>query len=222
MTKHFRSEILVLNQKVMHLTAMVEENLKLAVQSVISRDPDMAKSVVLRDEEIDRLEVELEEDCLKILALHQPVAIDLRFIVAAMKINSDLERIGDLAVNIAELTPELAGADIRVVPFDLDAMLSLALEMVQKSADALVEMSPEMALAVCKMDDKLDELYHEANEIIVKKIMADNSNTSYFIGLRDIARHLERIGDHSTNIAEDVIYMVNGEIVRHRGPDMTI
>ncbi|MEZ5357780.1 MAG: phosphate signaling complex protein PhoU [Candidatus Zixiibacteriota bacterium] len=222
MTKHFRSEILILNQKVMHLTAMVEENLKLAVESVVGRDPDKAKGVILRDEEIDRFEVELEEDCLKILALHQPVAIDLRFIIAALKINSDLERIGDLAVNIAELTPELAGSDERDVPFNLDGMLKLSMDMVRKSADALVDMSPEKALKVCKMDDQLDIIYHEANEILVHKIMADSSRTRYYIGLRVIARHLERIGDHATNIAEDVIYMVNGEIVRHKGPNMTI
>ena len=222
MTKHFRIEIEELNKKVMHLTATVEENLKLAVRSVTERDTQLAQKVIDRDVEIDRLEVKLEEECLKILALHQPVAIDLRFIVAALKINSDLERIGDLAVNIAELTPELAGSEIREVPFDLDGMLQLALEMVKQSADALVEMSPAAALSVCKSDDEMDDMYHEANHILIEMIKKNCQAAAYFIGLRVIARHLERIADHATNIAEDVIYMVNGEIVRHQGKNMTI
>ncbi len=222
MTKHFRKEILVLNQKVMHLTAMVEESLKLSVKAVTERDPDLARAVVQRDVEIDQFEVELEEDCLKILALHQPVAIDLRFIIAALKINSDLERIGDLAVNIAQITPQLAGSELRDVPFDLDGMLTLTLHMVKKSADALVEMSPEIALSVCQSDDDLDKMYYDASHLLVDMIRENCEHTAYYIGLRGIARHLERIGDHATNIAEDVIYMVNGEIVRHQGENMTI
>ncbi|MCK5124700.1 MAG: phosphate signaling complex protein PhoU [candidate division Zixibacteria bacterium] len=220
MTKHFRKEIITLNKKVMHLTTMVEENLRLAVKAVTDRDTDLAKEVIKRDFEIDQNEVELEEECLKILALHQPVAIDLRFIIAALKINSDLERIGDLAVNIAELTPELANSSLHEVPFDLNGMLDLAVEMVRESVDALVDMSPEKAFLICQKDDIMDSMYHKANKSAIDMIRKNSEHAAYFMGLRNIARHLERIADHATNIAEDVIYMVNGEIVRHQGENM--
>lgn len=220
MTKHFHKEIELLKRKVLHLTATVEENLRRAVNSVTERDRDLAAAVVDRDVEIDQMEVEFEEDCLKILALHQPVAIDLRFVIAAMKINSDLERIGDLAVNIAQITPDLAEMDYRDQPFDLNRMLDLALAMVQQSADALVDMDSVKAKAVCQTDDELDDLHHLSIDAVEEKIKQLPEATRYYIRLMRIARHLERIGDHATNIAEDVIYMVNGEIVRHRGKDM--
>jgi phosphate transport system protein len=220
MTQHFLKEIELLKRKVLHLAATVEENLRQAMKAVTERDRDLARAVVERDVLIDQMEVELEEDCLKILALHQPVAIDLRFLIAAMKINNDLERIGDLAVNIAQITPALAELDYRDQPFDLDRMLDLALAMVQESADSLVDMDAGKAREVCENDDELDDLHHQSMAAVEEKIQQIPEATHYYIRLMRIARHLERIGDHATNIAEDVIYMVNGEIVRHRGGDM--
>ena len=132
MTRYFRTEVEKLKKRVLYLTAMVEENLQSAVLSVTRRDADLARQVIAKDEEIDQIEVELEEECLKILALHQPVAIDLRFIIAALKINNDLERIGDMAVNIAERAQDLIKMELRPVPFDLPRMLKQTTDMVKK------------------------------------------------------------------------------------------
>ena len=220
MTRHFQREIDKLKKKVLHVAAMVEENLQAAVRSVTRRDAMLAREVIERDNEIDQMEVELEEDCLKILALHQPVAFDLRFIVAALKINNDLERIGDLAVNIAERTTEVARSQNHDVPFDLSGELDLAVWMVQKSVDALVNIDSAVAHDVLRSDDEIDALHRDAYTAIEEQIRQNPDQADYFISLLGISRSLERIGDHATNIAEDVIYMEGGEIVRHRGEDM--
>jgi len=220
MTRHFQREIDKLKKKVLHVAAMVEENLQAAVRSVTRRDALLAREVIERDNEIDQMEVELEEDCLKILALHQPVAFDLRFIIAALKINNDLERIGDLAVNIAERTTEVARSQDHDVPFDLAGELDLAVWMVQKSVDALVNIDSAVAHDVLRSDDEIDALHRDAYSAIEEHIRRKPEQADYFISLLGISRSLERIGDHATNIAEDVIYMEGGEIVRHRGEDM--
>ena len=220
MTRHFQREIDKLKKKVLHVAAMVEENLQAAVRSVTRRDAVLAREVIERDNDIDQMEVELEEDCLKILALHQPVAFDLRFIIAALKINNDLERIGDLAVNIAERTTEVARSQNRDVPFDLSGELDLAVWMVQKSVDALVNIDSAVAHDVLRSDDEIDALHRDAYSAIEEQIRSNPQQADYFISLLGISRSLERIGDHATNIAEDVIYMEGGEIVRHRGEDM--
>ena len=220
MTRHFQREIDKLKKKVLHVAAMVEENLQAAVRSVTRRDAVLAREVIERDNDIDQMEVELEEDCLKILALHQPVAFDLRFIIAALKINNDLERIGDLAVNIAERTTEVARSQNRDVPFDLSGELDLAVWMVQKSVDALVNIDSAVAHDVLRSDDEIDALHRDAYSAIEEQIRQNPQQADYFISLLGISRSLERIGDHATNIAEDVIYMEGGEIVRHRGEDM--
>jgi phosphate transport system protein len=217
MTLHFQKEIERIKKKILHLTAMVEENLSGAVRSFTDRDVQLAEDVIEGDEEIDRMEVEVEEDCLKILALHQPVAIDLRFIVAVLKINSDLERIGDLAVNIAQRARTLAQTAVKEVPFDLSSMLNVTLGMVKRSADALVDMDTSLAYNVGKSDDQVDEYHRSAFSSIQREIRKNPEATEYFISLLTISRNLERIADHATNIAEDVIYMVDGEIVRHKG-----
>ena len=217
MTRPFQKEIDRLKRRVLQLTAVVEDNLRASVRSVIERDADLADRVVEEDNEIDQMEVELEEECLKILALHQPVAIDLRFVIAALKINNDLERIGDLAVNIAKLLPMLLPVSERKVPFDLPAMLQLALSMVQRSADSLVDLDVDGARAVCESDDELDDMHYEARDAVEQEIQRNPDLTGYYLSLLLISRNLERIGDHATNIAEDVIYMVEGEIIRHRG-----
>ncbi len=217
MTRPFQKEIEKLKKKVLQVTAMVEESLQASVKSVTERDADLAQKVICRDREIDLMEVELEEECLKILALHQPVAIDLRFVIAALKINNDLERIGDLAVNIAKLLPGIAGVSEKRVPFDLPAMLSLAMDMVKRSSDALVGMDVEIARGVCEADDDLDDLHREARRVVEIEIQKAPDLAGYYLSLLLISRNLERIGDHATNIAEDVIYMVEGEIIRHRG-----
>ncbi len=217
MTQHFHKEIERMKKKILHLTAMVEENLMMAVQSVTERNITLAETVIENDTQIDQMEVEVEEECLKTLALHQPVAIDLRFIVAVMKINNDLERIGDEASNIAQRTTELALSPRRDVPFDLDRVLQMAMRMDKRSADALVSMDADGAREICKSDDEMDELYHQSRHVIYKQVRGEPDAVEYFSHLLSVSRSLERIGDHATNIAEDVIYMVDGEIVRHQG-----
>ena len=216
MTKRFQNEIERLKRQVLHLTAKVEESLQAAVRSVQELDVRLAQRVIDGDTEIDRLEVELEEECLKILALHQPVAIDLRFLVAALKINSDLERIGDLAVNIAQRTQRIAEVRVGPPPFDLSVMLNQTMAMVQTSADSLVRMDPELARRVLAADDEIDHCHRQAFKAVEERLNENPAASSYYINLLSISRNLERIGDHATNIAEDVIYMVNGDIVRHR------
>lgn len=222
MTKHFQKEIDALKRRVLFLTAKVEEALQAAVTSVVERDAGLAENVITEDAEIDRLEVELEEECLKILALHQPVAIDLRFVVAALKINSDLERIGDLAVNIAQQTRRMTGVRIGQPPFDLAEMLDKAMAMVKQSADALVDLDADAARRVCEADDELDDCHHAAIVAVENSVREDPDQAAYYLSLLSISRNLERIGDHATNIGEDVIYMVEGEIVRHKYAEQSL
>ena len=217
MSKHFQKEIERLKKKVLHLSAMVEESLTLAVKAVADRDSELARQIIEVDNEIDNMEVMVEEECLKILALHQPVAIDLRFIIAVLKINNDLERIGDLAANIAKRTTSLAQWETREVPFNLPEMLTLAVTMVKKSTDALINMDAEAAREVGASDDQMDDMHRLAFKAIQREIQKKPEQVEYYILLLSVSRVLERIADHATNIAEDVIYMVEGEIIRHRG-----
>ena len=215
MTVHFQREIEKLKVKLLHLCAVVEDSLKQAVQSLEAQDATLAGELIDRDSEIDRLEVDLEEDCLKILALHQPVAIDLRFVVTALKINNDLERVGDLAVNIAERTVELAAAPLGESPVDFTAMAQVTMTMIQRSLDALVNMDSRLAAEVITSDDRVDHMHREMFITIEAAIRQRPEDTLALLSLLSVSRHLERIADHATNIAEDVIYMVQGRIARH-------
>ncbi|MBN1211085.1 MAG: phosphate signaling complex protein PhoU [candidate division Zixibacteria bacterium] len=217
MSRHFEKEIEKLKKKILHLSAMVEESLTLAVKAVTERDSELARQIIDVDDQIDDMEVDVEEECLKILALHQPVAIDLRFIIAVLKINNDLERIGDLAGNIAKRTTSLAQWETREVPYDLPEMLKMAVSMVKKSTDALINMNSDQAREVCSSDDHMDEMHRLAFKAVQEEIRKKPERVEYYILLLSISRILERIADHATNIAEDVTYMVEGEIIRHRG-----
>lgn len=218
MTIHFQKEIEKLKKKILSLSAIVEDSVYKAVKSVIERDKDLADEVIAADQEIDDIEVEVEEDCLKILALHQPVAIDLRFIIAVLKINSDLERIGDLAVNVASRSKALA--DMPEVPifFDIERMADITQKMLKKSLDSLVNLDSKMADEVGKDDNMVDKMHRDCYRLIKEKVTNNKTEFDALLHMLAVSRHLERIADHATNIAEDVIYMVNGEIVRHQGP----
>jgi phosphate transport system protein len=211
-----QKEIENLKSKLLSLCAAVEKSLCLAVQSVKGQDAVLAGSVIDDDVKIDQMEVDVEEECLKILALHQPVAIDLRFIITAMKINNDLERIGDLAVNIAERGEFLAGQEQINVPFDFEAMTEKTQWMVTESIDSLVDMDCKRAYQVCAADDEVDALNREMYKQVEASIVAHPGWAQVLLHLLSISRHLERVADHATNIAEDVIYMVEGAIVRHK------
>lgn len=218
MTKHFQNEIDRLKKKFLHLTAVVESSLQAAVRSVTDGDVTLAETVIHGDTEIDSYEVEVEEECLKILALHQPVAADLRYVVAVLKINSDLERIGDLAVNIAKRTLDIASVKGKKrLPFDMSGMCSLTQKLVQDAADSLVDSDPEGARKVLVDDDEIDDRHREAIKAIREQIGTSPDLVEYYLSLLSVSRYLERIADHATNIAEDVIYMVEGDIVRHQG-----
>jgi len=219
MPKHLQREIENLKKKILSLGARVEMTVHEAIRSIETRDAALARKIIDEDVQIDRTEVEVEEECLKILALYQPVAADLRFIVAVLKINNDLERIGDLAVNIAERSAYLAGQPEVNVSFDFAQMSEKTEAMLNKSLDALVNLSSQLAHEVCISDDAIDDMNRQAYLRIQEAIRKHPDQMSSLIHLLSVSRHLERIADHATNIAEDVIYMIDGEIVRHKTED---
>ncbi|HUI92159.1 MAG TPA: phosphate signaling complex protein PhoU [Chitinivibrionales bacterium] len=215
MAVHLQKEIDNLKKKILRLSAMVEENVERAVRAVEKRDADLAEKVVDMDRAVDIMEIEVEEECLKVLALHQPVATDLRFIVAVLKINSDLERIGDLTVNIAERSQELARRPEFAFTSNFPAMMEKARLMLKKVLDSLVNLDAKLALSVCAADDEVDALYREMFDKVKAGIVKEPDKVDDYLQMLSITRHLERIADHATNIAEDVIYMIEGSIIRH-------
>ena len=216
MSMHLTKEIEKLKKNLLSLCAMVEESVQKAAKAIETRDITLAKTVAESDQEIDKREVEIEEDCLKILALHQPVAVDLRFIVAILKINSDLERIGDLAVNIAKRAFNLAKFEKPDYTFDFSTMAQKSIKMLKKALDSLVNMDADLAREVGAADDEVDGMKRQIVFQVKEAIGKQPSQTEQYLQYMSIARHLERVADHAANIAEDVIYMIEGEIVRHK------
>lgn len=215
MSEHLRREVDNLKEKVLAMSAVVEASVANATRSIVERNVDLAKAVIESDIDIDEMEVDIEEDCLKILALHQPVAVDLRFLIAVLKINVDLERVGDLAVNIAERGVYLATHEKIELPFDFSNMARKAQQMLQKSIDSLVNMDTKLAHWVRGQDDKIDAMNSEMYQLVKDRLASDTINTNTLLHALSAGRHLERIADHATNIAEDVIYLVDAEIIRH-------
>ena len=196
--------------------AIVEENFRKAVRSLERGDLALAREVIEKDNEIDKLEVELEEDCLKVLALHQPVAVDLRFIISVLKINQSLERIGDMAVKIAFATEQHAHFGESGTKYELSTMADKTKSMLKRSLDALVEMDTELARQVREDDEEVNDLKRRVYASIVEDLKQDPDKTEYLLSVNGVARYLERIGDHASKIAEDVIYMSEAVILRHR------
>jgi len=215
MTRHFQKELMKIKKMILSLGAAVEERVQMAKSAIDDRDAELASRIIKQDFEIDEMEVEVEEECLKVLALHQPVAVDLRFLIAVIKINNDLERIGDQAVNIAERVAFITKQDPPEFVFDYSIMAEKTQVMLKMSLDALVNMDVDLALKVCLLDDEVDEIKVIAYNKIKDVMAVDPDNLGYYINLLLISRHLERLADHATNIAEEVIYMIEGEIVRH-------
>jgi phosphate transport system protein len=216
MPKRLQRDIEKIKKMVLSVGAMVEERIRMAIKAIESWDADLAEEIIRRDYEIDEAEVEVEEECLKILALHQPVAVDLRFLVATIKINSELERIGDEAVNIANRVRNISKRRKLNLSFDFGAMAEKAATMLRFSLDALVNLDLDLAFRVLTLDDEVDGMHREIYDRI-KEVMSQNPDyVGYLINLYTTSRHLERVGDHSTNIAEEVIYLIEGEIIRHR------
>jgi len=220
MAKHLQRELERLKKRLLSLGAMVEERVRLAIRSIESRDDQLAQRIIRTDYEIDEIEVEVEEECLKILALYQPVAVDLRFLTAVIKINNDLERIGDEAVNIAERVDNIARRKKIGAPFHYYQMSEKAASMLKMSLDSLVNLDLDLAFKVLTMDDEVDAFYGRNYDIVKDAIRQQPDNVGFLINFLQISRHLERIGDHATNIAEEVIYLIEGEIIRHRRWEM--
>jgi len=215
----FVHEIEGLKKQILRLSAQVEENVVLAVKALITRDPDLAKQVIASDIEIDRQEVEVEEEALKILALYQPVAMDLRFLTTVLKINNDLERIGDLAANIAKRARRIAKEPAVTVPSELDQTALKARDMVRNSLTAFVNLDAELANEVREADDEVDDLCKEVFVFVTDEGKKNPDQLKIYLSMLLASRNLERIGDHATNIAEDIVYLVDGVIVRHRAVD---
>ena len=207
MSKYFNSELEKTKRKILSLGALVEERVRLAVTAVESLDMAAAQKVIDNDWEIDEMEVDIEEECLKVLALHQPVA--------TIKINNDLERIGDEAVNIAERVIVLAKRPPLEFVFDYGPMAEKTQTMLKMSLDALVNLDIDLAFKVMTLDDEVDELQNLAYDRIKETIRRTPDRVGYLVNLLLISRHLERLADHTTNIAEEVVYLIEGDIVRH-------
>jgi len=216
MTVHMQKEIDKLKKKILFLFAVVEENVQLAIKAVQNKDSKLADKIIAGDDEVDQLEVEIEEECLKILALNQPVAIDLRYIISVLKVNNDLERIGDLAVTIAKRTKSIAVADNFETDFDFSSMADKVLEMLKGSLDALINFDVSLAYRVCRIDNEVDECHKKMFYLIKDKISQKPEKIDQLISYFSVSRCLERIADHATNISEDVIYMKEGVIIRHQ------
>jgi len=215
MAVHLQNEIERLKKQIVLLAGTVEKKVADAVKSIDRHDSQLAQQIKDSDQLIDLAEVEVEEECLKILALHQPVAMDLRFIVAVLKINSDLERIGDEAVNIAGRSLNINAYPRIEIAFDLNTLARNVMSMLRRSLDALVNMDAAMAHAVLASDDEIDETVQVLFKQVKDEIRRQPEKIDYLIEYMRINRHLERIADHATNIAEDIIYMIEGKIVRH-------
>ncbi len=216
MAKHLEKELERLKKLIYTLSARVDESVELAVKSVLESDLELAHKVIADDAQIDELEVEVEEECLKALALYQPVAIDLRFIIAVMKLNNDLERIGDLAADIAKNGIAVNQGPKPRIPLDLHQMTYLVKAIVRKSLDSLINIDAYQAREVIRDDEEINAMKAEMKDEIVEALKRDPDHAQTLITLLAITHRLERIGDHASNIAEDVIYMIEAEIVRHQ------
>jgi len=216
MTKHIERQLESLKERILRLGTLVEEAISKSITALINRDPSLAQRVITNDAEIDAMEVEVEEECLKILALYQPVAADLRFVVAVLKINNDLERMGDLARNIAKRVTQLEGGDPYDLPPEIRTMATQAQEMVRQCLDAVVKRDPTLARQVREEDDIVDEARQRIQRRVMQGIKEHPENVENLLRINSVAKHIERIADMATNIAEDVVYMVEGDIVRHR------
>ena len=215
MFKHLQKDIENLKNKVITMGGEVEDRVVKATLSIIKRDEKLANAVIQADADIDQMEVDIEEHCLKILALYQPVAIDLRFIIAVLKINNELERVGDIAVNIAERGAYLATHKEIEIPYDITKMATKVESMLTRSIDALVHMDVQLAHKIRAEDDEVDAYNREMYSRVKETMLKNPEQISCLLHAVSAGRHLERIADLATNIAEDVIYLVDAEIVRH-------
>jgi len=212
---HFEEELQALKNRLLSMGALVEERVHSAVHALIERRLDAAERIIASDQDVNDLQIEIDERCLRLLALQQPMASDLRLITAAMKINADLERIGDQAVNIGEQAVRVLAHPPLKPLIDLPRMAEIAEKMTRESLDAFVRKDAKLARAILARDDEVDQLKDQVFRVLLTYMMADPGTIERALGLILISRHLERIADHATNIAEDVIFVVEAKDVRH-------
>ncbi|MEJ2695331.1 MAG: phosphate signaling complex protein PhoU [Candidatus Sulfobium sp.] len=211
----FDEELMQLKEKVLKMGGMVEEAIKDSVRSLVDRDNEIARLVIERDHQINALDVQIDEDSIRLIALRQPKASDLRFITTAMKITTDIERMGDLGVNIAERALELNEEPLLKPYIDIPRMRELAQGMIRDALDAFVRRDKKLAMDVIMRDDEVDELKHSVLQELAFFMVQDPTTVSRAMKISFVAQYLERFADHATNIAEMVIYLVEGKIIRH-------
>ena len=219
MERHFEEELRHLKEILLRMSSFVEEAISTAVKALVDRNAALAKQIVERDHEIDMFEVEIDDACLRLLALHQPQASDLRFITSSMKINNDLERIGDLAVNIAQEALDLLNIPLGRTLADIPRMAALSQAMLKDSINAFVTNDVQLAKNVCLRDDEVDDINRKVFRDMLANMTQDAKNATRAVDMILVTRHLERIADHATNIAEDVIYIVEGKVIKHHLSD---
>jgi phosphate transport system protein len=218
--RHFQEELEGLKARLLEMGGLAEDRVRAAVESLVSRDVSIVQDVLAGDTPINQLHIEVDNRCFTLLALHQPMAVDLRSIVSAVKINTDLERVGDLAVNIAEaVTRYLRHPPVKEL-IDIPRMATIAQAMLRDALDAFVRRDTKMAEAVLNQDDELDALKTQVFRELLTYMLQDPSKIEPALDLILISRHLERIGDHATNVAEDVIFMVSARDVRHHAGEL--
>lgn len=215
MSKHLERDLANLKKDLLGLGTLVEESINMAMNALLRRDETLVREVMDHEYLVDEREVQIEEECLKLLALHQPVAGDLRFIVAVLKVNSDLERMGDLAFNIAKRAKYLCHSEPLSAEINFEEMVSKVRAMVRLSLDALVNQDVALAKEVCSRDDEVDRINKQMYNDLKQLMRDDPNNVERAVDMLSASRHLERIGDLATNIAEDIIFMVEGEVIRH-------
>ncbi|MGH7899115.1 MAG: phosphate signaling complex protein PhoU [Candidatus Binatia bacterium] len=213
--RHFEDELQSLQQLLLRMGGLVEQQIARAIESLVERDSDLAREVILGDREVNQLDILVDEECLKLIALHQPAASDLRFVTTALKVNTDLERIGDMAVNICERALELNEEPMLKPYIDIPRMAKDAQHMVRTSLDAFVRRDTDLAQEVIEDDDGVDALAHQIFRELLSYMVEEPKTISRAMRIVLISRYLERIADHATNIAEMVVFMVDGKMIRH-------
>ena len=215
MGKTLEKEIGGLKEKLLGMGALVESQVERSIKSLVDRDNDLARDVINVDHEVNRLEVEIDEECIRLLALRQPEAGDLRFITTAMKIVTDIERIGDLAVDVSERALELNEEPILKPYIDIPRMARAAMQMLKNALDAFVNRDAGLARSVLGADDFVDDLNKQIFRELLTFMIEDTRTISRAIRISYISKYLERVADHATNVAEMVVYLVEGKIIRH-------
>ena len=221
MERHFDEELKGLHKDILKMAALTQEAIYKSIEALKNRDKTQAEEVINKDVAVDELELEIDEKCIDLIARHQPMAGDLRFITTGMKINAELERIADLAVDIAQRVAELVARPILKPLIDIPKLSTIAQDMVRDSIDAFIKKDVELAKHVVLSDPEADKLRNLVQEELINDYMSRDAKTAdRAVPLLLIARHLERICDHATNIAEDVIYMVEGKVVKHHTEEL--